>query len=66
MDFLRDLFNREDDEALFFILVFFTVFISSFLSSGFKRAEGNEPGEILFFIVFIVMLFINTGLLGKE
>lgn len=62
MDFLRDIFQG-DDEVLFFILIFLFLF---FKNNWFgkeretRETEENENGAILFFIVLFILLFINS------
>ncbi len=58
MGFLGNFFNGENDELLFFILVFLLLF------NGFggkcDGIDGYDNSTVLFFIILFLLLFFNN------
>ncbi|MDP4092242.1 MAG: hypothetical protein Q8920_02685 [Bacillota bacterium] len=65
MGFLGNLFSEENDELLFFILVFLFIFISGKFENGFEeRSADTNNGTVLFFILLFLFLFMRYGIAG--
>lgn len=61
MNFLGNLFQGDNDEILFFILVFLFLFNGNLFGKG-CEGEGEgifDSGTILFFIILFLLLFFN-------
>lgn len=57
MGILKNIFNVENDEILFFIVVFLILFGGGhILKDG---VEGWDNGTILFFIILFLLLFLG-------
>lgn len=62
MGFFGNIINRENEEILFFILVFLLLFNGSIFGLG-RSCDGpeyDENGTILFFIILFLLLFFNN------
>jgi|GEM_PF-1029580 len=57
---VQDVFRSQNDELLFFILVFLFVFNSNLNRGCADVAEASDNGFILFFIVLFLLLFIGS------
>lgn len=60
--------NRDNDEILFFILVFLLLFNGNFFGFGDScdEAGGYDNGTILFFIILFLLLFFGNGYTRDE
>ena len=65
---IRNLFEGDNDELLFFITVFLILMGNSTYDSRSDEVEERDGGSILFFIVLIFILISANGslLLSRE
>lgn len=64
MGFLGNFFKGDNDEVLFFILVFLFLFSGNWFGKG-HEGLGDDDGSILFFIILFLLLFFNNSF-GRE
>lgn len=62
MNFLGNVLNGDNDEILFFILVFLFLFNNGLFKGNCIEGAGtcDDNGSILFFIILFLLLFINN------
>ncbi|MCX7921138.1 MAG: hypothetical protein N3B21_03815 [Clostridia bacterium] len=60
MSIFGNFFNGDNDEILFFILVFLLIFNGSLFGKGCDGGFLDDNSAILFFIIVFLLLFFNS------
>lgn len=63
MGFFGDFFKGDNDEILFFLLVFLLLFPGNIFDRNYSRIEGDDSDNspVLFFIILFLLLFFNIN-----